>query len=188
MARTQFRNDEIPGLIAEMRSFMSVGKLPDGTRRWSGIQGPAVTMGHLPRRFHASARSALYVVYSYTTPVAWVTENEGGPRNRPYLYHCPDVGYSPTTGGHQMACMEAWADHFRHQGNYRRRPGSHREVVRVPGNAEVYGREIRARSGGVDGIRLGGIDDERMSSPSAYEGVSGDAMHWDGEAPRRAHP
>jgi hypothetical protein len=188
MARTQFRNDEIPGLIAEMRSFMSVGKLPDGTRLWSGIQGPAVTMGHLPRRFHASARSALYVVYSYTTPVAWVTENEGGPRNRPYLYHCPDVGYSPTTGRHQMACMEAWADHFRHQGNYRRWPGSHREVVRVPGNAEVYGREIRARSGGVDGIRLGGIDDERMSSPSAYEGVSGDAMHWDGEAPRRAHP
>lgn len=194
MARTQFRNDEIPALIGEMRSFMSVGRLPDGTRLWSGIHGPATSFGHLPRRFHASARAAVYVVYSYDTPVAWVTErtDSGRDRGHPYLYHCPDVGYSPTTGVHQMACMDAWAEHFRYQGDYRRGPGRHREVVRVPGNAEIYGRTIRARSGGVDGVRPGeAVGSSTGHVPrrrSAYEGVSGDAMHWDGEAPRRAHP
>lgn len=153
--RTVFRNEEIPGRIAELMPFLSDGKLPDGTRRWSGHSGPATSLGHLPRKYHASARNASYVVYSYDTPIAWVVEWTDDGLDEPRVFHVPDVSYSPTTGQHQMACMEAWADHMRRQGNYRRFPSSGREVVRVPGNAEVYGRSIRARAGGMDGVRPG---------------------------------
>lgn len=184
--RTTFRNEEIPGRIHALQPFLSVGRLPDGTRRWWAVSGPAVEMGHLPARLHESARSAVYVVYSYGTPIAWVLEPEDAPPSQPYIYVVPDVGYSPTTGAHQYECREAWARALKRQGDYRRWPASHREVVRVPGNAEVYGRSIRARSGGIDGVRPG----ETVGRVSAYEGVSGDAMHWDprGEGAQRAHP
>jgi hypothetical protein len=137
-----FRNSEIPGRLYNLRPFLSSGKLPDGTRVWSGHSGPAVSLGHLPGKYHASAREAVYVVYSYDTPIAWVTENPdvGRDRGHPYLFHVPDVSYSPTTGEHQYAVLEAWQDELRFQGAYRRSPARGRETVRVPGNAEVYGR------------------------------------------------
>lgn len=152
-AKTVYSNAEIPGLIAEIRSFLSEGRLPDGTRRWWAVSGPVVRLGHLPRRFHASVREAVYVVYSYDTPIAWVLEAQHGASD--YVYVIPDVGYSPTTGQHQDACMEAWAGHMRRQGTYRRSQGSHRETVHVPGNAEAYGRGRRVRAGGLDGLRPG---------------------------------
>jgi hypothetical protein len=156
--RTVFKNAEIPGRIHAMLPFLSEGRLPDGTRRWSGYSGPATSFGHLPARYRATARLATYVVYSYETPIAWVwsPEAEGDDRGDwTEWYEVPDVGYSVTTGQHQYACLEAWADELRRQGTYRRGPRSHREVVRVPGNAEAYGRTIRARAGGVDGVRPG---------------------------------
>lgn len=182
--KTTFRDTEIPGRIHAMQPFLSTGKLPDGTRRWWAVSGPAVELGYLPPRLHASARSAVYVVYSYGTPIAWVTENEDERSRDPYVYHVPDVGYSPTTGRHQTDCVEAWATALKRQGDYRRFPSRGREVVRVPGNAEVYGRERRLRSGGVD-------DSEPRQS--AYDGVSGDAMHYVPSAVHtdghdRAHP
>jgi hypothetical protein len=153
--RTVFRNSEIPGRIAALQPFLSVGKLPDGTRVWSGHSGPATSLGHLPRQYHESARSAVYVVYSYDTPIGWVLEApQNGPRN-PYWFKVPNVGYSPTTGQQQYAVLEAWADERRRQGKRKWEMDGRRVVVRVPGNAEVYGRTIRARSGGLDGIRPG---------------------------------
>lgn len=187
--RTTFKDSEIPGRIHALQPFLSEGLLPpneDGVRerRWWAISGPAVDMGYLPARLHASARSAVYVVYSYGTPIAWVTENEDERSREPYVYHVPDVSYSPTTGRHQMGCVEAWSTAIKRQGDYRRWPGRGREVVRVPGMTDVYGgqpgrrsRTLRPRSGGIDGPRR-----------SAYADVSGDAMHWDGDTPTRAHP
>jgi len=155
--KTVFADKNIPGRIAAMQPFLSEGKLPDGTRRWSGHSGPAVSFGHLPRTYHAQVRQAVYVVYSYGTPIAWVAEktDSGRDRGHPYLFYVPDVSYSPTTGNHQSVCVEAWADDLRYQGTYRRFPARGREVVRVPGNAEVYGRTVRARAGGMDGVRPG---------------------------------
>lgn len=155
--RTVFRNEEIPGRIAELRPFLSAGKLPDGPRCWSGYRGLAVLMGHLPRQYQASARQAVYVVYSYDTPIAWVTELEVRTPHCAYRYHLPDVGYSPTTGQHQWAVMEAWGPQLRAQGTYGRLGARGRETVTVPGNAEAYGRTRRARSGGVDGVRPGEV-------------------------------
>jgi hypothetical protein len=192
--KTVFSNAEIPGRIHALLPFLSEGKLPDGTRRWSGHSGPATSLGHLPRKFHASARSAVYVVYSYDTPIGWVLEVQHG--TDPYTYAVPDVSYSPTTGQHQYAVLEAWAAALKRQGAYRRFPASGREIVRVPGNAEVYGRTIRARAGGMDGVRPGesvGSGTGHVPRTSAYEGVTGDAMHYTPSAVhldgyRRAHP
>lgn len=148
--RTVFRNEDIPGLIHQMRPFLSEGKLPDGTRRWWATSGPPPTMGHLPARLHESVRRSVYTVFSYDTPIAWVTENDD--RREPYVYHVPDVGYSVTTGQQQYACLDAWRSAAR-RGLLDRH--GRREVVRVPGNAEVHGRSIRARAGGMDGVRPG---------------------------------
>jgi hypothetical protein len=197
--RTVFRNSEIPGRIYTFQPFLSTGKLPNGTRVWSGHRGPAVVFGFLPPKFHASVRKAVYVVYSYDTPIAWITETEDdGPE--PYWYHVPDVGYSPTTGQHQYAVLEAWQAAARGGRMVR---GSRREIVRVPGNAVVYGRERRVRSGGLDG-RLPGYDDSELTRPSqttpgwlyddsgrippwhrrsAYEDTGADAAHMDGGPP-----
>jgi hypothetical protein len=119
-------------------------------------------------------------VYSYGTPIAWVTEDESRSQTEPYLYHVPDVGYSLTTGQHQYTVLDAWRSVAR-RGLLERH--GRREVVRVPGNAEVYGRTIRARSGGMDGVRPGEVVGYvhgvgRVPRQSAYEGVSGDANHW----------
>jgi hypothetical protein len=182
--KTVYSNAEIPGRIHALQPFLSEGKLPDGTRRWSGYSGPATSFGHLPRKFHASARAAVYVVYSYDTPIAWVLEVQHD--TDPYTYAVPDVSYSPTTGQHQTACLEAWAEALRRQGDYRRGPGRGRDVVRVPSNAELYGRERRLRAGGMDGARPGSVVGRR----SAYEDTGADASHMGGSelAAYRAHP
>jgi hypothetical protein len=185
--KTVYRNAEIPGRIHALQPFLSEGKLPDGTRRWWAVSGPAVQLGHLPRRYHASARQAVYVVYSYDTPIGWVLEApQNGPRN-PYWFKVPDVSYSPTTGQHQYACLEAWEAALRRQGTYRRFPASGREVVRVPGNAEVYGVERRLRAGGMDGASPGSVVTGRRS---AYEDTGADASHMGGSwlAAHRSHP
>lgn len=176
--RTVFRNSEIPGRIHALQPFLSVGKLPDGTRVWSGHSGPAASLGHLPRKYHSSARSAVYVVYSYATPVAWVLEApQNGPQN-PYWFKIPDVSYSLTTGQHQYACMEAWADEMKRQGRYRRGPGRGREVVSLPATAEAYGTPRHLRSGGIDGVRPGDVIDGREARLSAYAAMGDDASHW----------
>lgn len=172
-AKTVYKNAEIPGRIHAMLPFLSEGKLPDGTRRWSGHSGPAVTLGHLPRKYHASARQAVYVVYSYETPIAWVLEVQHG--TDPYTYVVPNVGYSPTTGQQQDACLEAWAEARKRQGMGRWGMDGRREVVRVPGNAEVYGVERRLRAGGMDGAQPGSVVTVRRS---AYEDTGDDASHW----------
>lgn len=169
--RTVYRNAEIPGLIAEMRPFLSEGKLPDGTRRWSAYGSAVLGYGHLPARLRASVDEAVYVVYSYDTPIAWVTEGDTRAPLSTYRYHVPDVGYSPTTGQHQHTCLDAWRGQAR-LGLLDRH--GRREVVRVPGNAEVYGQERRLRAGGMDGAEPGSVVGRR----SAYEDTGDDASHW----------
>lgn len=182
--KTVFKNVEIPGRIHALQPFLSEGRLPDGTRRWWAVSGPAVEFGHLPRKFHASAREAVYVVYSYDTPIAWVLEVQQG--TDPYTYVVPDVGYSLTTGQHQYAVLEAWAEARHRQGMWKWEMDGRRIVVRVPGNAEVYGVERRLRAGGMDGAYPGSVVGRR----SAYEETGDDASHMGGSllAAHRAHP
>lgn len=176
--RTVFRNSEIGGRIHALQPFLSVGKLPDGTRVWSGHSGLAVSMGHLPARLHASARSAVYVVYSYATPIAWVTESDDLDSQEPYVYHVPNVGYSQTTGQHQYAVLAAWTEARRRQGRNRWGMDGRREVVRPPATAEAYGVPRRPRSGGIDGVRPGDVVGRGPRRVSAYAAMGDDASHW----------
>lgn len=171
--RTVFRNEEIPARIAGMLPFLSVGRLPDGTRVWSANGGPALTLGHLPAQYHQRARSAVYVVYSYDTPIAWVLEEDdtGRDRGHPLVYEVPDVGYSPTTAQHQWTCLHAWEDEMRAQGTYHGLAARGRPTVRVPGNAIVYGRERRLRHGGVDFFTPGYGTDDLEDSPDVMDGT-----------------
>lgn len=178
--RTVFRNREIPGRIHALQPFLSAGKINGWLRVWEGRSGPADSFGHLPPKYHASAREAVYTVYSYGTPIGWVTEDEEVPEG--LRYHVPDVGYSLTTGQQQLAVLDAWAEPLKAQGEYRRLPGRGRETVRVPANAEVCGRDRRVRSGGVDGTFPDSVVEGRRS---AYEGTGDDASHMGGLAPAR---
>lgn len=192
--RTTFTNNEIPGRIANLQPFLSVGKLPDGTRRWWAISSPAPDMGHLPRKYHAWARLAIYTVISYGTPIAWVAENtESVSSNDPYLYHLPDVSYSPTTGQHQYSVRDAWSTQLKRQGSFPALGhGRNREVVHVPGNAILYGQERRLRAGGLDGALPGEgfdqgapVDEHDYGVPMRDGAMMGPPI---GEARRWPHP
>jgi len=87
------------------------------------------THGHLPEKYRADVESAVYVVISYDTPIAWVRPDG--------TKVVPDIGYSPTTGQHQYTVKAAW---------------------NITGRMSfpARGRELRPAGGGP---RRGGIDD-----------------------------
>jgi hypothetical protein len=68
--------------IASMR-----GRVRCGDPYHCGIE-----FGRLPHEHRKSAERATYVVYSYGTPIAWVTDGE---------WVVPDERYSATTSNHQ---------------------------------------------------------------------------------------
>jgi len=79
--------------LARRESFTTSGAL-------RGVLAPSyVTTGQLPNEYVASAHSAIYVVYSYRTPIAWLTP--GGD------WVMPDTRYSVTTTRHQSKIATA---------------------------------------------------------------------------------
>lgn len=116
-------------MIREEKPFViSSGNLRAYRGPWNGQRG------FLPEEWHTSLRSARYVIYSYGTPIAWITDDGSKV--------LPDIGYTPTTSQHQYAAATALGiDH---------RPARGRPVVRVPANAVRYGRPRRLRRGGID--------------------------------------
>lgn len=137
---------------------------------WATCDPPSL-LGHLPPHHSEGIETAEYVVMSYTTPIAWLTDGE------PTV---PDVGYSPTTGQHQYLAAHALGVDFR--------PARNRDTVQIPRNDALYGRARRLRRGGMDGA-VPVSDEEWLSQPSALspgrspEPVSGfdytDAMSTD---------
>jgi len=119
MANLVRRLDEAEGKIKREEAFYNQGRA-----FWAGTGGARST-GSLPPRYHDAARRARYVVYSYRTPIGWVTQE--GERV------VPDVGYSDTTSQHQYTVLHAW--------EIRRFPARGREVRRAGGGP---------RRGGID--------------------------------------
>ncbi len=68
-----------------------------------GRPGPAPRAygGYLPAEYRAEAREAVYVVYSYSTPIGW--ENPDG------TVTIPDVKYSVTTSKHQTQARRGFS-------------------------------------------------------------------------------
>lgn len=144
---------EAMGAIEDRRPFT--------LRGLKGLRGAPDSFGYLPEEYHDRAAQADYVIYSYGTPIAWVTDGQP---------HCPDIGYSPTTAQHQYLTAHALGLAFQ--------PRRNRTTVRIPPNASAYGRPLRARSGGVDGVRPG--EHIHPGRRSAYAGMGDDAAHMDG--------
>lgn len=65
------------------------------------VDGRHVSAGRMPRNWAAAlnAKPLAYVVWSYGTPIAWVTQDGEAV--------APDVGYSVTTSRHQGIAMRA---------------------------------------------------------------------------------
>lgn len=63
-----------------------------------GEAAPPVFTGHLPTEYHESALHATYVVYSYSTPIAWYAHG---------TWVVPDTRYSVTTSAHQSRVRTA---------------------------------------------------------------------------------
>lgn len=57
-----------------------------------GTHGPAESFGQLPDELRTAARHADYVIYSYSTPIAW---------HGPEGWYFPEEKYSTTTSRHQ---------------------------------------------------------------------------------------
>ncbi len=88
--------DDAEEMIAERRPFRLKGQT-DPPTLWATTEAPSF-LGSLPREFSETIADAEYVVMSYRTPIAWVIDGEP---------LAPDVGYSLTTGQHQMIARKA---------------------------------------------------------------------------------
>jgi hypothetical protein len=136
MARARYvvSNDEAQDRIKELKQFRNQ------TGALRATPGGASEYGYLPTGYHEQVRDAEYVVYSYRTPIAWVTAD--GDRI------IPDVGYSPTTGQHQYIVKGAWReDGWRSSTEF---PARRRTVVKVPKEDDLHGEPRRLRRGGLD--------------------------------------
>ena len=86
--------------IAELKPFCA--RTPNPRDGLWGDKGPAACTGSLPVEYHDELAFATYVVYSYDTPIGWVT--------RDGRYVVPAQRYSQTTGKHQSILSRAWPD------------------------------------------------------------------------------
>lgn len=114
---------EAAKLIENLESFGSRNVAVWALDGWNGARGWMPTK-EIPEDLHR----ATYVVYSYGTPIGYVTED-----GRKIV---PDIGYSATTAQHQYLVLNAW----KIKGQF---PKRGRPVVRAGGGA---------RRGGIDDL------------------------------------
>lgn len=65
---------------------------------------PMLTRGDLPKQHHESFNDAVYAVWSYETPIAWITQKGE--------VEIPSVRYSITTTKHQQMVARAFGQSF----------------------------------------------------------------------------
>lgn len=76
----------------------------------SGRQGGATRLGSLPRQYaNGALENAVYVVYCYDTPIAWVSMADDATEEGRVNF-MPDWQYSATTTYYQGLVWEAWGD------------------------------------------------------------------------------
>lgn len=98
--------------ISNLRTFRATrGSSGEGLE---GISGPyrkltGVRYGALPREYAVGLDEAMYVVYCYGTPIAWVTMADDATEEGRVNY-MPDWQYSATTTYYQGLVWQAWGD------------------------------------------------------------------------------
>lgn len=89
--------------IKDEEPFVSKSKTGGRPNLW-GSHTCVRSFGYLPPMYYDAVRAAQYVVYSYDTPIAWVAQDG--------TKVVPDIGYSRSTGQHQLAVKQAWNKTF----------------------------------------------------------------------------
>ncbi len=86
------------GLLRNLKSFGGASDSMRAAVYPSGIPGTQISKGRMPQedRDDLNRSIVVYVVYSYATPIAWVTDSG--------VVVNPQTSYSPTTSRHQTHC------------------------------------------------------------------------------------
>lgn len=100
---------EVVRNIANLRTFAHGSSRSGGCPAISGRTGGTTRLGALPRQYAHGLAEAVYVVYCYGTPIAWVTMADDATEEG-RVNSMPDWQYSPTTTYHQGLVWEAWGD------------------------------------------------------------------------------
>lgn len=140
------RRKVITGL-ANLRMFKSTehGSIDHGM---VGLPGPYrrltnANYGALPREYVVGLDTAMYVVYCYGTPIAWVTmADEATEEGR--VNYMPDWQYSAATTYYQSLIADAWGSDKIHDPNREKSKRDNRGTARGRRSDVVYGRETAA--------------------------------------------
>lgn len=125
--------DEVVRNIANLRTFSHGGL--------AGKQGGTTRLKALPRQYEAGLENAVYVVYCYDTPIAWVVmADEATEEGR--VNFMPDWQYSATTTYYQGLVWAAWGDGIVDP-NPRYSKAENRNTSRGRSSDERYGRVPR---------------------------------------------
>lgn len=93
MSKISSRSNALPDMIAQRVPFQTYGALMAISRSANAVGKRLPFTGQLPSQYIESAERASYVVFSYSTPIAWWSEEDG--------WTVPAVKYSVTTSKHQ---------------------------------------------------------------------------------------
>lgn len=96
MSKISSRSAAVRQYIDARIPFQTYGALMAISRSANAVGKRLPFTGQLPSQYIESAEKASYVVYSYSTPIAWWSEESGWTR--------PEVKYSRTTSVHQGKC------------------------------------------------------------------------------------
>ena len=120
--------------IANLRTFEHGGI--------SGRQGGTRRLNKLPREYAHGLENAVYVVYCYDTPIAWVVMDDDATEEGRVNF-IPDWQYTATTTYHQGLVWEAWGKAVDPDPRFSAR--ENRGTARGRSSDERYGR-VQGRS------------------------------------------
>lgn len=198
--------DRVLRALSNLRNFQGNERnaLSEGL---TGLNGPCRRLtnnryGALPREYAVGLDTAVYVVYCYGTPIAWVTadDEDATEHRRNWM---PDWQYSATTTYYQGLVMQAWGKVW--DPDPRKSKRDNRGSARGRTSDARYGRNAErapvGRSAPRELIPVGvpaHLLDARFSNPDwspglpegadrrDYRRVEEDMARTDGR--RRAHP
>lgn len=134
---------DVIGALANLRPFQATrGDRDEGL---VGLSGPyrkltSAKYGALPREYARGLDDAVYVVYCYGTPIAWVVmADEATEEGR--VNFMPDWQYSATTTYYQSLITYAWGSRNLHDPNRAKSQRDNRGTPRGRRSDVVYGRE-----------------------------------------------
>lgn len=129
--------------LANLQPFRATRGGPD--EGLVGMSGPyrkltGARYGALPREYAKGLDGAMYVVYCYGTPIAWVVmDDEATEEGR--VNFMPDWQYSATTTYYQALIVDAWGSRNLHDPNRAKSQRDNRGTARGRRSDVVYGRE-----------------------------------------------